>query len=256
MATRDGEALLLGVRPLGEQGVMATLFSREYGTVRGLLRSGKGMLAGDTVRFSHARRLENQLGKLRCEVAVSRAALLMNDTTAAYVAAYLAELTRALLPEDHPYEAVYEAFFAVWQGHLPWWRRLAELERSVLAAVGYGLSLADDAVPCAAGAELCYVSPNSGRAVSRATGAPYVAKLLELPAIWGGVPCSEAEDALRALRLTGSFLGKSLHGKELTARTRLVEHLLGGLQSQGENDAQGSMDDGGFGKRFGGGSAG
>lgn len=223
----DGDALFLASRALGEQGRLVTVLSREHGLLRGLMmRRNESILPGDTVRFEHSRRLDGQLGRVSCELAVSRSAFVLDDMTAALVVAYLAETLCGLLPEEHPYPELYDAIERMWLDAAPWWQRLAALERALLGAVGYGLSLADDAVPDASGTPLAYVSPNSGRAVSVAMGAAYADRLLPLPALWGGPPCGTGEDMRRVLRLTGLFLNRASHGKALTARTRLAEHLL------------------------------
>lgn len=226
MAKREGEALLLSVRRTGENGLLAEIFSREHGRIAGLCRRLDGLMAGDSVRFVHTRRLEGQLGSLTLEVQTSRAALMMTEPTAPLMAGYLAELAHTALPEDHAYPAVFAAMQQVWQGASPWWQRLAALERTVLEATGYGISLAEDAVPCAAGGALCYVSPRSGRAVSAVTASGYEDRLLPLPHIWGGPVADAATDAVHALRLTAAFLAKLLHGKDLTSRQRLVDHVL------------------------------
>lgn len=239
MSSRTGEAFLLFTRPLGEQGYLAVLFSREFGFVRGLVRKVEGLCAGDTVRFVHTRRLEGQLGRLTVEVAISRAALMLTDPTAALVAAHVGEVCHHALPEGHPYPELYGALQALWQGPEVWWRRVARWERALLAATGYGLSLDDDPVPCPVGERLAYVSPASGRAVSLHVGAPYAARLLPLPALWGGPEVADKADCAAALQLTGSFLAKLLQGKDLTARARLVEHLT----MQHKEFANGTFDD-------------
>lgn len=211
---------------LADQGYVATLFSAEHGLVRGLVRRVDGVCAGDTVRFEHTRRLQGQLGRLQVEVAVSRAAMMFTSPTAALVAGHVAEVCHHVLPEDHPYPELYTETLRLWHGTAPWWQRVAVWERMLLGVVGYGLSLEDDPVPCPMGERLMYVSPISGRAVSAHVGAPYAARLLVLPRMWGGPETCEADEVRCALNLTGSFLGKALHGKELTARGRLVEHMM------------------------------
>src|SRR4030095_635957 len=67
-------------------------------------------------------------------------------------------------------------------------------ERHLLSERGCGLDLARCAVSGSA-ADLAYVSPKSGRAVSRQAGAPWKDRLLPLPAF-----------------LTAAFLGESLSG--------------------------------------------
>ncbi|MFZ2587813.1 MAG: DNA repair protein RecO C-terminal domain-containing protein [Alphaproteobacteria bacterium] len=239
MSKRDGNGLVLSARMVGDQGYVATVFSDEFGLVRGLIRKVDGLCMGDTVRFEHTRRLEGQLGRLNLEVVVSRAAMMFTDPVAALVAAHVAEVCHAALPEDHPYPDLYGATHALWHGPQPWWQRVVLWERAVLGATGYGLSLEDDPVPCPMGERLMYVSPTSGRAVSGHVGAPYAARLLPLPAMFGGPVVGDDDEVRNALNLTGAFLGKFLQGKDLTARARLAQHVMaqGGLCNEhADND--------------------
>ena len=106
--------------------------------------------------------------------------------TASAVGAFglaLAAVHLRLLPERDPHPRLYQALAAL----------LDSLDRPALAAemmarfelmlldeLGFGLDLTS----CAATGgrdELIYVSPKSGRAVSREAGAPYADRLLPLP---------------------------------------------------------------------------
>jgi len=78
-------------------------------------------------------------------------------------------------------------------------------------------------------ADLAYVSPRTGRAVSRAVGLPYHDKLLRLPEfLWCNTPADEAQLAL-GITLTGYFLTHHVfapQGRTLpAARVRLADHL-------------------------------
>src|SRR5438105_676043 len=84
-----------------------------------------------------------------------------------------------------------------------------------------------------AGVALAYVAPKTGRAVSRAAGAPWADKLLRLPPFLareepGGAP-SPAELA-EAFALTGFFLGRHVFGPrgepEPEARGRFLAAVL------------------------------
>ncbi|HYU12835.1 MAG TPA: DNA repair protein RecO, partial [Stellaceae bacterium] len=77
--------------------------------------------------------------------------------------------------------------------------------------------------------DLAYVSPRSGRAVSRAAGAAYRDKLLLLPDfLWREAP-ARGGDIAAGLNLTGYFLLHHLllpHGRQLpNARERLAERM-------------------------------
>ncbi|MCC7274603.1 MAG: DNA repair protein RecO C-terminal domain-containing protein, partial [Alphaproteobacteria bacterium] len=110
----------------------------------------------------------------------------------------------------------------------------------LLAELGFGLDLAR----CAATgteADLVYVSPRSGRAVSRAAGAPYAARLLPLPVFLRDAGAAPDAAALRdGLVLTGHFLDGHVFqaiGRPMPeARARLVDRIarqatMGGSQA-------------------------
>ena len=83
---------------------------------------------------------------------------------------------------------------------------VVRFELQVLTELGFGLDLAE----CAATGttdELIYVSPKSGRAVSREAGAPYAERMLRLPAFLSELNEHPAPDALAdGFALTGFFL--------------------------------------------------
>ena len=94
---------------------------------------------------------------------------------------------------------------------------LVRFELEMLNDLGVGLDLST----CAATGvthDLVWVSPKSGRAVSREAGAPYADKLLPLPAFLHrmqgtNVPASATlEELNNAFRLTGFFLDRHVYG--------------------------------------------
>jgi DNA repair protein RecO (recombination protein O) len=80
-------------------------------------------------------------------------------------------------------------------------------EIGLLNELGFGLDLARCAATGSAD-ELIYVSPRTGRAVSRQAGEPYRTRLLGLPAFLLGRQAGEASagDLLAGLQLTAHFL--------------------------------------------------
>jgi DNA repair protein RecO (recombination protein O) len=95
-----------------------------------------------------------------------------------------------------------------------------------LQELGFGLDLSE----CAAtgvDADLAYVSPRSGRAVSRDAGQPYCSMLLKLPAFLldDAAPAGEG-DIAAGFALTGHFLERDVlepHGLAMPqARERLI----------------------------------
>uniref|UniRef100_UPI003AE2B25C DNA repair protein RecO C-terminal domain-containing protein n=1 Tax=Paracoccus sp. T5 TaxID=3402161 RepID=UPI003AE2B25C len=80
---------------------------------------------------------------------------------------------------------------------------------------------------------LAYVSPRSGRAVSRAGAGEWADRLLPLPALMGGAGDNRGRDLAEGLAITGHFLehrlAAELVGRHLpAARARLVRRLEAG----------------------------
>jgi DNA repair protein RecO (recombination protein O) len=86
--------------------------------------------------------------------------------------------------------------------------RMARFELQLLAELGFGLDL-ESCAATGTTAELVYVSPKSGRAVSREAGRPWRDKLLRLPAFLAEPEPAEepsAGDLADAFAVTGFFL--------------------------------------------------
>jgi DNA repair protein RecO (recombination protein O) len=86
--------------------------------------------------------------------------------------------------------------------------RMARFELQLLSELGFGLDL-ESCAATGSTAELVYVSPKSGRAVSRAAGQPWHGKLLRLPAFLGEPAPEEAPsaaDLADGFAMTGFFL--------------------------------------------------
>ena len=228
MAVQEGSALVLQARPWGEGGVVAMLFCPGRGLIKGLVKRGATatLQPMNRVAYRHTRRLDSQLGTLQLELTKSRAALWLGQPGKALGVAAVADLLAALLPEEHPYPVVAEVLDALLESDFGW-QAYAGFERVLLEQTGYGLQL-QDPVPCAAHSPLAYVSPTTWRAVPRQVAQGWEAKLLTLPACWGGLPMPEYDDCTAALSLTGALLSRALHGpfaaEKLAARERLVQH--------------------------------
>ncbi len=245
MHWRD-EAIIIGVRRHGENHAIVELFTRNHGRWRGLVHGGAGrrrrawLQPGNMVRAEWHARTADQLGTLTLEPVAQHAALALADPAAlATVQALSAELS--LCPERQPYPRLHAGAELVLAhlaqpGTFP--ALLARFELALLAELGYGLDLARCALT-GDREDLAWVSPKTGRAASRAAGAPWADRLLPLPAFLraaeGDAPTpGEVADGLR---LTAHFLEGRLfapQGRALPeARRRLPEMLRAQHQEQG-----------------------
>lgn len=205
---------VVGLRRHGESGIIVELLTREHGRHLGLVRGGQSpklravLQPGNEVAAIWRGRLSEHLGSVACELIRTHAAGFINDPDRLAGLAAAAALIAATLPEREPHPDIY-ALFAKLLDALDsaddWPKNYVSWECSLLAALGFGLELTH----CAATGvtdNLAYVSPRTGRAVSRDAGRPYHTKLLQLPGfLWQDVPADQAEIAA-GLRLTEHFL--------------------------------------------------
>jgi DNA repair protein RecO (recombination protein O) len=205
--------IVLGARRHGESSVILELMTAKHGRHLGVVRGGRGrryaamLQPGNGVLATWQARIEDHLGAYTVEAERHRAAELIGSAAALYAIGYLGALVR-LLPERDPQEGLHAALDLV-LGHLGEMDVAAPLivrfEVEMLKALGFGLDLA----ACAAtgvSADLVYVSPKSGRAVSRDAGAPYGERLLPLPGFLTGGAEADAAAVGDGLRLTAFFL--------------------------------------------------
>jgi DNA repair protein RecO (recombination protein O) len=210
--------IVLGVRRHGEANAILELMTREHGRHLGLVRGGAGsrmrpvLQAGNSVRAVWRARLDEHLGHFLVEGAELRAASFLPISHAVFGVSHLAALCR-LLPERDPHPAIYEALSAILDRMLDRpcaAASVARFELQLMAELGFGLDLDACAVTGEAG-DLAYVSPKTGRAVSRAAGAPWAEKLLRLPRFLAEQDLGAApspEELAEAFALTGFFLNR------------------------------------------------
>ena len=232
-------AFVLAARRHGESAQIVELLTRAHGRHLGLVRGGqtpkgRGVLQpGNEVAASWRGRLSEHLGALVLEPVRAHAAALLDDPLRLAGLAAAAALLSATLPEREPHGDVFAGFaalIAAFDSAPDWPARYVAWERDLLAALGFGLDLSRCAATGAT-ADLAYVSPRTGRAVSREAGLPYHDKLLALPAfLWRAAPAAKA-DLAQGLELTGYFLLRHLllpQRRPLPpARERLISRLKG-----------------------------
>ena len=210
------EGIVLGAKRHGEANAILELMTCEHGRHLGLVRGGFGsrlkpvLQAGNTVSASWRARLDEHLGNYTVEGLSLRAASFFSASHAIYGVTHLAGLMR-LLPERDPHAGLYHALDEI-LGHLddavlaaP---MVVRFELQLLSELGFGLDLEKCVVTGASG-DLVYVSPKSGRAVSRSAGEPWSDKMLRLPAFLrerDAMPIGH--DLADGFALTGYFLAR------------------------------------------------
>ena len=217
MEWRD-EGIILGLRRHGETSLIAEIMTREHGRHLGIVRGGRGkrlsavIQPGNSVEIVWRARIEEHLGQYSVEGLRLRAAGLIESATALYALSVIGTHLR-LLPERDPHRSIFE-ILEILVDHLNMPQVAAALlvrfEVALLSVLGFGIDLSECAATGAT-QELIYVSPKSGRAVSRAAGEPYKDKLLALPAFLNGrsvIDEPTMDDLTSGFAMTGHFLDR------------------------------------------------
>lgn len=239
MASLRAEGVLCSVRAHGEHGAIVRLLTRESGLLSGYVRGGRSrllrpvLMPGNRIAVELRARTEGQLAGATAELLESRAPLLDEPLAAAGIA-WATVLTAATLPEAQPYPCLFDGLSATLDAIAAapaargWAGALARYELLLLAELGFGLAL-DECVATGARADLAYVSPKSGAAVSRSAAVGLERRLLPLPLFLTQGGEAELPDVLAGLRLTGHFVTASLIAGRRDAldetRQRLIDRL-------------------------------
>ncbi len=214
------EGLVIGARKYGEAAVILELMTRGHGRHLGVVRGGRSkamrsvLQPGNLVAATWRARLEDHMGAFAIEPLANRAARYLDRAAALHGVTLLAALLR-LLPERDPHAPLFGMADVIAAGlsspdaAAP---LMARFELELLAALGFGLDLSACALTGTRD-DLAYVSPKSGRAVSRDAGAPWSPRLLAYPRFLQeeteGPPIQEI---IEAFRLTGYFLMRDVMG--------------------------------------------
>ena len=227
------EGALLSVRPHGEASAIVEVFTRAHGRHAGVVRGGTSrrmapvLQPGAQVQVVWRARLGEHIGSFTVEPLRARTGVMADAGRLAALASVCGML-RLALPEREAHGALWGdtvALLDLLEEGADWALAYLRWEIRLLEDLGFGLDLSSCAVTGATEG-LAYVSPRSGRAVSRAGAGDWAERLLPLPGcLTGGVP--GPGDMAAGLALTGHFLRKGLapvlDGRDLPeARARLV----------------------------------
>jgi DNA repair protein RecO (recombination protein O) len=249
MHWRD-QGLVISARRHGETAVILELMTRGHGRHLGLVRGGRSramrpvLQPGNHVVATWRARIEDQLGAYAVEPVTSRAARFLDHGFALHGVAYLGALLR-LLPERDPQGDIYEMAAVIADqldslDHAP--ALMAGLELALLGALGFGLDLESCALT-GAREDLAYVSPKSGRAVSRAAGEPWRDRLLPYPSFLrdGRFSSPNGAELAAAFSLTGHFLARDVMGPRGFAMPPAREPYLSAAAAKAAGLSRGGM---------------
>lgn len=231
------EGAILAMRPHGESAAIIEVLTAVHGRHAGVVRGGASrkmaatLQPGAQVQVAWRARLEDHLGIFTVEPLRARAGLLSDRRALAALNAVCA-LLHLSLPEREPHPVLYPATIGLMddlESGADWPARYLRWEVLLLEELGFGLDLTSCAVTGDT-TDLAFVSPRTGRAVSRDAAGVWANRLLPLPAaLMGQGPASPSELA-QGFAITGHFLARELApvlgGRPLPdARSRMVDLL-------------------------------
>lgn len=211
------EALILDVSNYGEHAAIVHVFSKQHGRYNAISKAARASKQraiyqpGNLVEATWKARLEEHMGSLSCELVHSLAAMVMQDNLRLCAMLSLCSLLKQTLPERDPHADLYDiarnlALEIVHVEPAIWQSSYARFEWALLSHCGIGLDVSQ-CVATGVRENLVYVSPKSGRAVSKDAGAPYHDRLLAFPAfLHQNSKENMPQEVLDALKLTGYFL--------------------------------------------------
>lgn len=208
------KAIILAVRPHGENGAVVSLLTSENGRQAGYMRGAfssknRGTLErGNLVDANWQTRVDGNLGTLNLELSRSTAARIMADPLKLAALQSACALCDQALPEKEGHPGLYQgllAFFDILESDI-WAPAYIMWEIALLKELGFSLDLSR----CAGGGNagtLAYISPKSGCTVSYEAGEPYKDRLLKLPSfLKPNGNAGDEDDVITGLTMTGYFL--------------------------------------------------
>ncbi|MGC9270185.1 DNA repair protein RecO [Acidiphilium sp.] len=231
-------AIVLSLTPYGEGDQRAIVLTEAWGAWHGLARGGASRRGapvwqeGNLIAARWVARLPEQLGSLTGELVHPAAALAMNDALALAVLRSACAVAAGVLPEREAHPAAFLGLTRLLAGigiagaALP---ALVRFEVALLRELGYGLDFSACAVTGGVD-DLAFVSPRTGRAVSRAAAGIWVSRLLPLPGFLVGDAAADLDACREGLALTGHFLARDAfgarHASLPSARVALYDLVL------------------------------
>lgn len=232
------EGVIVSVRKYGENSVIIDTLTPEHGRHLGVVRGGASrkmsatIQPGSQVKLEWRARLEEHLGNFRVEQLESRSDMF-DDRLRLAALSSICSIVTFTFPERMPVTELYNSTLNLMDTlntDGDWTPLYALWELQVLEEMGFGLDLTSCAVTNVT-QDLIYVSPKSGRAVSRKAAGEWKERLLPLPSfLRNKFETANHEDILNSLKTTGHFLSSwlatSLGERKLPeARNRLISRL-------------------------------
>jgi len=216
MEWRD-RGILLSTKEFGETSLIIDVFTPNHGKSSGVVRGGQSkklkpiLQIGAQLDLTWKARLEEHLGSFQVELIRSRTAYVINNRLLLAGMLSSASLINKFFPTGQVYTEFYESsekLFDLLQFPDIWTLGYFKWELEFMETLGFGLDLKKCAVTGST-EDLKFISPKSGRAVSKAAAGEWSSKLLPFPVAESG-QFNSFNDILDGLKVTQFFLEKKV----------------------------------------------
>jgi DNA repair protein RecO (recombination protein O) len=230
------QGILLSVRRHGEGAAIIEVLTENHGRHAGLVRGGGSrkmasvLQTGNQISLTWRARIEDQLGAFSVELLETRSGVFISDRKKLYIFNALSSMLGRYLPEREPNAVLYNACMDLLERMCLgtyWQHRYCLLEFEMLDVLGYGADRFSCAVTGGA-RDLGYISPMSGRAVSRKGAVGYENRLLPYPKLFAHADLTAIPEGefYESLRVSGYFFENKIptaKGQLPQARQRLMD---------------------------------
>ena len=239
------EGIVLSVRLHGETDAILSALTFEHGRHLGLVKGGISRRArptlqpGNRLELTWKARLADHLGNFTAEPMQLFGSRLLDEPLPLAGLAAATGLLDEVLAEREPHPRLYAGLLKLLQGMRDdprWLETQVRFELLLLQDLGFALDLERCAVTGTTG-DLAFVSPRTGRAVSRGGAGDLAPRLLPLPAFLVADVPATFTDVLAGLRLSGHFLARQALAPADRPLPAVRERLINLVRQQSETTA-------------------
>ena len=213
----DDEGIIIKKKKYRESSLLISFFSLNHGInsglVKGVLKKDFGIYEiGNKVYIKSSFRLDEQLWNCKFELIKNNSVNYFDNQNKLNTLLTICSIIDLSLPKNNPQIKIYNKTIDLIENLLSkdWAVKYIFWELFLLSELGYGLDL-EKCVVSGKKENLIYISPKSGKAVSKKEGEKYKNKLFNLPKFLINKNVKPTNDSLKqAISLTGFFIDKFL----------------------------------------------
>ena len=215
------EGIIIAAKKYGDKNLILSLFTKNHGKRRGLTKltnnSNYKFQISNLLHAEWSAKLPENLGFFKCELIESPFHHFFQDRLKSVTIVSFSSILEKVFPESEPCAVLYDNFRyfidIIKHNNEPWQSHYLNLELLLLTQLGFKLDLSKCAVT-GVKENLQFISPKTGRAVSKKAGDYYADKLLPFPQMLHDVYNNNLQNSYSfqefqlGLKVTGYFLNK------------------------------------------------